>query len=111
MVSIFERKHPPRFVHVCGHRIPVKVHRRAMVDDNDDPLLGAFRSDVLEIHLARHENWRSTLLHEITHAILFLTGANQGLSLNTEERLVVAIENGLMPLIKRSEKHSQRNSL
>ena len=71
-----------------------------MVDEDMTPLLGAFRSDVLEIHLARHDNWRGTLLHEMIHAALYVTGAGQGLSMTTEERIVVALEHALAPYVK-----------
>jgi len=100
VAKLFERKRPPRFVMVCGHRIPIKTHKNIIIDDEGTELLGAFRSDVLEIHLARHPNWASTMLHEICHAILFLTGVSQGLSETAEERIVVALENGLFPLVK-----------
>lgn len=96
----FNGKRPPRSVTVCGHKIAVKVSEH--LDDDGTDLLGAFNSETKTIYLLKGCNWKSVLLHEITHAALYLTGASEGLTLSKEESLVLALEHALGPLIFKS---------
>ncbi len=91
--SVFNRARPPRSVMVCGHKIKVKTVAK-LVDGSQD-LFGAYNGETKTIYLLKHPDWKSTLLHEILHATLHITGAGEGLTLTKEETIVVAIENSL----------------
>lgn len=97
--SPFNRPRPPRVVYICGHRIKIKTVEKLV--DGSDELAGAYNGDTKTIYLLKHEEWASTLLHEIIHCALHLTGSGEGLSLSKEETITVAIENALFPLIRR----------
>jgi len=43
--------------------------------------------------------WRATLLHEVIHAILGVTGQSNKMTDDEEEGLVVSLENGLEDLV------------
>jgi hypothetical protein len=99
-ISIFapERKHPPRVVAVLGHKIKVRVCKYLEADGTD--LLGAFNAEDKTIFLLKGCDWRSVLFHEITHAVLYLSGAGEGLSYSKEETIVMSIEHGLFPFVR-----------
>jgi hypothetical protein len=95
--SPFNRPRPPRVVHVCGHKIKVKVV--PYLEDSGAELVGAFNGETKTIYLMKGCEWKSVLLHEITHAILFFTGASEGLTITKEESIVLSLEHGLGSLI------------
>lgn len=95
--SPFNRPRPPRVVHVCGHKIKVKVVPY-LFDDDDNPLAGAYNGDTKTIFIAKTENWRTILWHELLHCCWHLTGAGEGLTMAQEERLTLAAEYSLGPL-------------
>lgn len=70
----------------------------AYILDGDD--LGAFFPDELRIEVKDDKDWKDHLLHEIIHAILWISGHSSGLTHKQEESIVRALENGLKPLIK-----------
>jgi hypothetical protein len=95
--SVFNRSRPPRVVYICGHRIKVKVV--PYLEDAGAELIGAFNGETKTIFLMKGCEWKSVLLHEITHAILFFTGASEGLTMTREEQIVLAIEHNLSSII------------
>jgi hypothetical protein len=97
--SVFDRKRPPRSVMVCGQKVAVKVV--AYLEDESEELLGAFNGESKTIYILRGTNWKQTLLHEICHAILYFSGASEGLTISREEQIVLALEHGLMPLLQK----------
>ena len=99
MVSPFDksRKHPPRVVTVLGHKIKIRVIKN-LIDDGDD-LLGAFNSENMTIFLLKRPNWHHVLFHELLHASIYLSGAGEGMSINKEESIVLALEHAIFPLI------------
>lgn len=94
--SVFDLKRPPRSVTVCGHKIKVKTVSKLIDGSND--LLGAYNGETKTIYLLKHPDWKSSLLHELIHCCLHLTGAGEGLTITKEETIVVALENSLYPL-------------
>lgn len=81
---------------ICGQKVTIKVV--AYLEDSEEELLGAFNSETKTIFLLKNANWRQTLLHEICHAILYFSGAGEGLTSTKEESIVLALEHGLMPI-------------
>ena len=79
----------------------VKINYSVDMDKDD---CGEFDDSTMtiSINLNRHDNedlLKSTLLHEIIHAILFITGQNELLDSKQEEGLVRAIEHGLADIV------------
>lgn len=95
--SPFSGKRPPRSVTVCGHKLKVKVV--PYLEDDSQELLGAFNGETKTIYLLRGCDWKSVLLHEICHAVLYFTGATEGLTYSKEEGIVLALEHNLGPLL------------
>lgn len=95
--SVFNRARPPRSVNVLGHKLQVRVV--PYLEDDAQELLGAFNSETKTIFLLKGCDWRSVLLHEICHAILYFSGASEGLTATKEESIVLALEHGLSPII------------
>jgi hypothetical protein len=94
--SVFDRPRPPRSVTVLGHKLRVRVVPYLEADGDD--LLGAFNSETKSIFLLKGCDWKSVLLHECCHAILYYSGASEGLTMTKEETIVMALESGLGPL-------------
>lgn len=95
--SPFNRPRPPRVVHVCGQKLKVKIV--PYLEDSGAELLGAFNGETKTIYLMRGCDWRQVLLHEITHAALFFSGASEGLTMTREEQICLALEHALGPLL------------
>lgn len=95
---LFSGPKPPKVITVLGYTVKVKTMKKLTESGID--LYGRYCPEKREIHLLDHERWAETLLHEIIHMILDLTGAIEGLSETDEERLVVALTSGIYPLIK-----------
>jgi hypothetical protein len=96
-IKLFDRVKPPRSVLVLGYRLKIRVV--SYLEDSGADLLGAFNGETKTIFLARGCDWKPVLLHEITHAILYLSGSCEGLTQSKEESLVLALEHGLSPLL------------
>lgn len=97
-LSVFNRPRPPRVVPIGGHKIKVRVVKY-LVDDDGNELAGAYNGETKTIFLLASDDWRSTLWHEILHCCWHLSGAGEGLTMAQEERLTVAAENLLGPLL------------
>lgn len=95
--SPFARDTPPKVVTILGKKIKIKVVKH--LSDNGVDLLGAYHHEAKLIYLLDHPDWRSCLLHELTHSFLAITGVNEGLSRDKEESICIALENALGPLI------------
>lgn len=98
----FEGDKPPRVVYILGNRVKVKVAEN--LHDSGNDLVGAFNADSRTIFLERGCDWRGVLLHEICHAILYFSGASEGIGYSVEERIVLALEHGLSQILFRSKK-------
>ena len=96
-VKLFNRKYPPKSITLLGYTISIKVV--PYLEDNEVELLGAWCEEDKTIYLLKGCNWKWVLLHELGHASLSLTGANQGLGVNVEERIILAIESAIAPLL------------
>jgi hypothetical protein len=94
---VFERERPPRVISICGQKVKIRVV--AYLEDSNQELLGAFNAETKTIFLLRGANWRQTLLHEICHAVLYFSGASEGLTETKEESIVLALEHGLAPIV------------
>ena len=92
----------PRSVTVCGYKF--KVCTGTDLKEDGKEVWGTCDTDekVITIDSSRPiKEQRQILLHEVIHAILFLTGNNEMLSEDgkQEEAIVIALEHGLYPLI------------
>jgi hypothetical protein len=96
-IKLFNRKHPPKSVKILGYDIAVRVVPYLESDGID--LLGAYNSESKTIFLLKGCDWKSVLFHEMLHAGFALTGATEGIGYNTEERLVLALEHAIAPLL------------
>ena len=96
-IKLFDRKHPPKSVTLLGYKIQIKVV--AYLEDEGEDLLGAWNHDNKTIFLLRGCDWKSVLLHELMHAGISLTGACAGISMTSEERIVLALEHAIAPLL------------
>lgn len=96
----------PPTLPILGHDYKVLLEKTLGLDDDGSVMEGL--SSPYEIKIALDSNktlelQESTLLHEILHSILHVSGQSNMLSEKQEEALVVAFEHGLMPLYKRRE--------
>lgn len=87
---------PPRSVKVLGKRIKIKIKE---LEDSDH---GGYSHDDKTIYLSDDEDqmkdrW-ATLLHEMVHACLTISGVSEVLGIDREEAVCRAIEN-LAPLL------------
>lgn len=95
--SPFSLKRPPRSVMICGQKVTVRVVPYLEADGDD--LLGAFNAESKTIFLLKGCDWKSVLLHEMIHGILYFSGAGEGLSASKEEQICISIEYALSNLI------------
>ena len=84
----------PRFIMLSGVKVAIKYTSKIMYD-GDDELLGAFCPDTMTIHISKHSDIKSTLLHESVHAVLHISGCAERLTNSSEEAIVTAMEYGL----------------
>ena len=86
---------------VLGKKIKIRRPRK-LVDESGNELFGLFDRDKLIIYISQspHHDKESTLLHEILHASLFITGQTETLEHEQEEAIVRAIEHSLLNLVK-----------
>jgi len=98
MVKLFERDRPPRHVMILGEKVKIKLVKELMMTDGHE-LVGAYNDSSKTIFLLKDKNWKKTLLHEICHCVLAISGAGSVLGTKAEEAVVTSIENGLAPLL------------
>ena len=94
-------KHKP-YVRMLGRRINIEYLDRVS-DDDGDKLHGDFCADKLTIRVDKTLTGtalESTILHELLHAALHLTGHGYRLSGDDEEALVRGLEHALIDVVK-----------
>lgn len=86
-------------ISVAGQDIPINI-----VEEFGDDRLAEYDSTHRCINIGKEvlktkELFRSTLVHEIIHCALDLSGANYNMPLKTEEQVVTAIEALAVPAV------------
>ena len=85
----------PRSLMVLGTRIAIR-YRKNLVCEDGEPMDGMFVPTTLTIYInSERPNINQTLLHELTHAAIYLSGAHNLMSIKVEEAVTSAIEAGL----------------
>ena len=98
------KKHPST-IEIMGTIFTVR-YLQVLKDEDGTNLSGDMNGNdrLIRINLSQHshdEILERTLLHEIIHAVLHMSGQSEILKDSTEEAIVVALENGLSQLYKR----------
>ena len=93
MINLKKMRKPSK-ISILGQEI--KIVYKDILDDN---CCGLFHPDTMDIEIKKDKYWRSTLIHEIIHAILCISGATELVTDKIEEALVCAIESGLKDII------------
>lgn len=83
-----------RSVMILGQKIKIKYTSKVLYSGSDE-LHGAFDADTMTIHISNNSDIQGTILHELTHAALWVSGAHALINDKTEEAIVLAIENSL----------------
>lgn len=89
-----KKQRRPRVVSILGVKVKVRYISKELHDDSDQ-LHGAFNADTMEIFISTKSDVSSVLLHEVCHALLYISGCSQRLSEKDEEAIVTAMEYGL----------------
>jgi hypothetical protein len=89
----------PKHLTICGRKVKIVVSQN--LQESGQIVHGYFDASEHKIALRsdKSEVMRDTLLHEVLHAILHYSGHSHLVGVG-EEGLVVALENGLSPLLK-----------
>ena len=98
----------PTQVEILG--VPIKI---SYFDDEECDTFGFYFPQTQEIKLKIDKNYRSTLLHEIIHAVFDIAGITNLVSGKVEETIVSALEMGLKDLVKlntSSKKFKRQNN-
>jgi hypothetical protein len=99
------RSKPSEVVLVLG--VPFTINYKADIKDDRETLAGTCERTKHIINISTRENetqeqLESTLLHEILHGILYVSGHHAVIAdEDKEEALVLALENGIGQLYKR----------
>ena len=92
-------------VSIGGVRIKIRI-----VDQED---WGTFHGDAREITISKRAvvegKFLPTLMHEMLHAALFISGITWAIESNMEEAVVRAIENLYFPAVSRLKKASVKS--
>lgn len=88
----------PKSVLILGKRIRITY----LCDNPASDIAGLFDPAVMEIRILDTVYWESSLLHEILHAALYVSGASTMLASKEEEALVTGLEHALFGIYKRS---------
>lgn len=88
----------PKSVTILGKRIRITY----LADNPASDIAGLFDPTTLEIRILDTLYWESSLLHEILHAALYVSGSSTLLEHKEEEALVTGLEHALFSLYKRS---------
>jgi len=96
-------KHPDT-LEIMGAVFTIKYLDKLKDEDGTD-LSGMMEGTIrtIKINMSQHahdEILERTLLHEITHAVLYMSGISELLE-KQEEAIVIALENGLSQLYRR----------
>lgn len=90
---------PPKKIMVMGKTIDIKYVKKVDKQDSMGECNGPERLIKIRDSL-QGEQLDDTILHEIIHQIIYLSGQGEHLTDEQEEGLVLAISTGLLPLIK-----------
>jgi hypothetical protein len=88
-----------RFINILGVKVKIKYTSKVMYDD-DTELHGCYCHETKTIHVSLHSDVNATILHEILHGILAISGAGNLINMKTEETIVSSIESGLKDYFK-----------
>jgi hypothetical protein len=88
-----------RFVDILGVRVKIKYTSKDMYD-GDTELHGAFCPSTMTIFVSTQSDISATILHEICHGILAISGVGSMINMKTEEAIVSALESGLKDYFK-----------
>lgn len=99
------RSERPRRIKVCGVWFSIQ-YVEGLVDEKGEAMSGDCAPTTRKIRICTAQNdtpelIEATLLHEVLHAILFVTGQSQHLKSDREEGLVLALEHGLSTIYGR----------
>jgi hypothetical protein len=94
MLNLLYMKRPVS-VEILGQKIKIAYFSE---DYDGFSEQGLFIPDKKLISVRLNKNWKSTLLHEILHAVLAFSGNDAQLTTKTEEAIISAMENGLLKL-------------
>ncbi len=83
----------PRSLKILGHR--VKIAFVSELNANDEDLLGEFTINPYLIKVVDNAMWEQTLLHEVVHAILRISGCAELIDPAVDEAITQAVESGL----------------
>jgi hypothetical protein len=94
----------PNCVQILG--IPFRVQHSKKVDGGKalGVMMGANHKIIIKSDVSDTE-YESNLLHEILHAILYVSGQSEQLSDEHEEAIVLALEHGLSQIYQRTVKN------
>jgi|TARA_B100001093_G_scaffold56903_1_gene48096 exo-beta-1,3-glucanase (GH17 family) len=86
-------------INIAGQDIPINI-----VEEFGDERLAEYDSTHRCINIGKEvlktkELFRSTLVHEIIHCALDLSGANYNMPVKTEEQIVMAVEALAVPAV------------
>jgi hypothetical protein len=89
----------PSQITILGQKVQIKY-----VDEIEDGSFAHYYPDLFMIVVRKHKDWRSTLLHELFHAALAISGTAERMKLADEEALVVLFENAFKNILKLNSK-------
>lgn len=94
MVKPSKRKRRRRVITILGVKVKIKYTGKVLYDGEDE-LHGSFCGRTMTIHVSKESDMDATLLHEICHSVLEISGTNKLINEKTEEAIVCALEAGL----------------
>lgn len=83
----------PKSLKILGHTVKISYVKQLSSDDED--LLGEFTTNPYRITVVDNDAWQSTLLHELTHACLRISGCAELIDPAVDEAITQAVESGL----------------
>lgn len=87
----------PTSINILGHDITIKY---ADCIGEEDDCIGCYYDESKLIIIKKHRNWKCTLLHELMHAALTISGTSHRINLKDEENLCVLFENTFSDIFK-----------
>lgn len=96
----------PKMMPVMGVPFRIQQAKKLAGGKEDGQCWGSLRKIVVRSDTSEME-FESILLHEIIHAVLYVSGQSQMFTNEQEEGLVLALEHGLLPLYQRRIKKSE----
>jgi len=95
----------PTSVMILGTKF--RIEYPEIIQDESEQVCGSMTGDERLIKISLKENptelqLHSSLVHEIVHACLYVSGLSQVLDDKLEEAVVVALEHGIGPIFRRN---------